>query len=294
MEVTAQAQGDFARTSGNWANQVRLLKEQFTQLMGVLGSGLIKVLTPVIKALNELLGNLINVANAIAATFGGSGIQESTASVSSSIGDINNSIGDTENGLNNANTSAKKLAKTIAGFDELNILNKSTASSGEILGDLSSNLGAGSYGDAVVDEVSYDGNLKKFKDFIEECKTIINKWAENIPKLQLDFDIEKAKGNLESIAKNILNIIAGWGSFVISIAVEVANDLKLGQLANDLLDMVDAAMGVVSTLTNILAPALLGFYKESGLSDLVSKLGDILHQIINGLETTLNSFATWL
>ena len=294
MEVTAQAQGDFARTSDNWANQVRVLREQFTQLMGVLGNGFIRVLTPVVKALNEMLATLINITNAMAMAFGGDGIEKTSANVSSSVGDLNDSANGTADGFENANTEAKKLAKTIAGFDELNILNKSTASSGEILGDLSSNLGAGSYGDAVVDEITYDGNLKKFKDFIEECKTIINKWAENIPKLQLDFDIEKAKGNLESIAKNILNIISGWGSFVISIAVEVANDLKLGRLANDLLGVVEAAMGVVSTLTDILAPALLGFYKESGLSDIVSGLGDILHQITNGLETTLNSFATWL
>ena len=30
LSTTAKVQGDFARTSGNWANQIRILKEQFS------------------------------------------------------------------------------------------------------------------------------------------------------------------------------------------------------------------------------------------------------------------------
>jgi len=30
LKATANAQGDFARTSGSWANQVRILKEQWS------------------------------------------------------------------------------------------------------------------------------------------------------------------------------------------------------------------------------------------------------------------------
>ena len=292
MEVTAQAQGDFARTSGNWANQVRLLREQFTQLMGVLGSGLIKVLTPVVKALNELLGNLINVANAIAVTFGGSGIQESTASVSSSIGDINSSIGDTENGLNNANTSAKKLAKTIAGFDELNILSTSSGGSGAggdtaLEGMMNTIKG---YGEITPTE-EYEGLTGKLGNYLNELKEIVLGWAKvNIPKLELNFDMEAAGKNLEEIGKNLTSIIAGWGTFVVGIGVEIANDLDIGLLANKFLELVEAGTEFGRVFTETVIPALKTFYEDSGLKDLVKWLGE---KLADGLDFSVGIFESW-
>lgn len=65
LNATKNAQGDFARTSGSWANQIRLLKEQWTQFLGILGSGLIKILTPMVKALNQMLASLISIGNMI-------------------------------------------------------------------------------------------------------------------------------------------------------------------------------------------------------------------------------------
>ena len=59
LDVTGDAQGDFARTSGNWANQVRVLSEQWNTFKSVLGSSFIQVLTPVIQALNMIMGKLI-------------------------------------------------------------------------------------------------------------------------------------------------------------------------------------------------------------------------------------------
>ena len=53
LNATKNAQGDFARTSGSWANQIRILKEQWTQFLGILGSGLIKILTPMVKEIGR-------------------------------------------------------------------------------------------------------------------------------------------------------------------------------------------------------------------------------------------------
>ena len=41
MSVTADAQGDFARTSGTWANQTRLLSENWKRFTGVLAEQLL-------------------------------------------------------------------------------------------------------------------------------------------------------------------------------------------------------------------------------------------------------------
>ena len=52
----AAAQGDFARTSGSWANQVRILTLQFDSLKATIGQGLINLFTPVIRVINPGAG----------------------------------------------------------------------------------------------------------------------------------------------------------------------------------------------------------------------------------------------
>ena len=55
MQATADAQGDFARTSDGYANSVRLLDQQITQIKATMGSWLIDVVTPLISGLNNFL-----------------------------------------------------------------------------------------------------------------------------------------------------------------------------------------------------------------------------------------------
>ena len=56
MDAASAAMGDFARTSGSsWANQIRILTEQFKQLGTILGGGLMAVLMPVVKGINALM-----------------------------------------------------------------------------------------------------------------------------------------------------------------------------------------------------------------------------------------------
>ena len=146
LKATANAQGDFIRTSGSWANQVRVLKEQFNQLLGILGKGLIQVLTPIVQVLNKLLSYLIAIGNAIAKLFGGgkiTSISGSMADASGSAGDLNNNIGDASGSLEDANNNAKKLQKTIASFDELNVLNSKDTSSSSGSGGTSGGISGG-------------------------------------------------------------------------------------------------------------------------------------------------------
>lgn len=63
-EQLSAASGDFARTSGSWANQVRVMQLQIQSLKATIGQGLINIFTPVIKVINTLLAKLATVANA--------------------------------------------------------------------------------------------------------------------------------------------------------------------------------------------------------------------------------------
>ena len=64
MSKLSAAQGDFARTSGSWANQTRILKLQFDSLKATLGQGFINLFTPILKVINTLLGKLTTLAHA--------------------------------------------------------------------------------------------------------------------------------------------------------------------------------------------------------------------------------------
>lgn len=55
LDMTANAQGDFARTSDSTANQLRILRESLKQAAASLGSELLPVVTPVIQRLGELV-----------------------------------------------------------------------------------------------------------------------------------------------------------------------------------------------------------------------------------------------
>lgn len=67
MGATADAQGDFARTSDSWANQTRLLSESWTEFTGVLAEQLLPVLTQVVSWFNSLISFLTENADTVSA-----------------------------------------------------------------------------------------------------------------------------------------------------------------------------------------------------------------------------------
>lgn len=58
MDATSNAHGDFARTSGSYANQVKLLKENWTQFTGELATNALPILAYGASLLNSFIGFL--------------------------------------------------------------------------------------------------------------------------------------------------------------------------------------------------------------------------------------------
>ena len=142
LSVTADAQGDFARTSDSWANQTRILSEQFNALKATLGQGLIAAFTPIVRGLNIVIGKL-RVAAGYFKSFmelifgaqsvsGGTGMSSVAEDVSNIISDASDASGAVE-GIGDAAKSAGKKAKgALASFDELNQLNISDDSDSDV------------------------------------------------------------------------------------------------------------------------------------------------------------------
>lgn len=288
LNATKNAQGDFARTSGSWANQIRILKEQWTQFLGILGKGLIQIVTPMVKALNQMLASLISIGNAITKVFGG----KTTNNMATTIKDSAIQAGDLDTGLDDANESAKKLSRTIAGFDELNVLNPKEESNSSDSGNTGSDIGAGNIADFKVDETQTEGVKTRLEQFVKDCQEILNKWQSTIPKLEINFDTEKALSNLQNIGKNLLDTIAGWGSFIITIGINIANDLDIGRLGNDVLGLVEAFTELASSITKAVVPALENFYNV-GLSPLVQAIGEVADSMITWATGIIKGWSDW-
>ena len=296
LKATANAQGDFARTSGSWANQVRILKEQWSQLIGILGKGLIAALTPIVKALNKLLSYLIALGNAIASLFGGkkiTGISKGLDSAAGSAGNLDNNLGGAGGKLDEDNKKAEKLAKTLASFDELDILASNDKNDSGGSGDDSGGGGGGGFEipDFSTDEAASE-LIPNVQKLLDEVQKILDKWKPLIPKLEFNFDKEKALADLKQIGLDIINIIAGWGTFVISLAIKVANDLDIGRLLNDVISLTRAFTDLCSNITDAVVPALLTFYDEA-LSKAVQGVGDLLDEILKWEEGELNKWSDW-
>ena len=173
MQATANAQGDFARTSISWANQIRVLKLRWQEFMGVVGTILKNVFVPMVRTLNTILQQLILIANAIAETFGGNKLQ-----LSNGMDDFAGSVDDATQNLEDATDQANKLKKTIFGFDELNILKDDSNNSNS--DNNNNNLGGIDFPlDAPYDLESLKQESQIIKSF-EDITTAINKFFDNL------------------------------------------------------------------------------------------------------------------
>lgn len=188
MSATGDVQGDFARTSGTWANQVRLLTLNFQSLSAVIGQGLIAGILPAIQALNALMAKLMQAANAFRnfmyVLMGKKlkGSQSGVSDIVSNLGGIETAGDDASSGLDDATSSAKKLKKALSvlPFDQLNQLADNSDNSGTASKSLGSGLGD------LAD--SFAGIQDSMDEVLTVDETPINKWAAKIRKAFLAKD----------------------------------------------------------------------------------------------------------
>lgn len=197
QQQLSAASGDFARTSGSWANQVRVLRLQFESLKATIGQGLINLFTPIIKVINTVIGKLITLANAFKAfTELITGKKSSGASTAAPVADLGavadtaasglSGASDAASGLSNATkgvgSAAKKAAKemrALMGFDKVNKLNEPVSESDSG----SSGGGTGSAGGGAVGSAMDFGSLAQGETAIDEVDSKFTKMFQNIVNL---------------------------------------------------------------------------------------------------------------
>ena len=125
LTQVTQAQGDMSRTLDAPSNQLRILKEQAAQAARALGEIFIPALNAILPYAIAVMHVIRDLASEIAAAFGFEmpKVDYSDLSTSVTITDnLSDGMEDVADGIDHANTSAKKFSRTLAGFDQLNIV----------------------------------------------------------------------------------------------------------------------------------------------------------------------------
>lgn len=204
LSVTADAQGDFARTSGSFANQIRILQLNFDQLKIAMGNAIIPIAQAVLPGINAIIAALTKLARVFAqvtallfgkkASSGTSGqVKEQEAIASSGIAaaGATDKLADATAGAGEASKKAAKDMKgVLAGFDELNILADSAASSVNGAAGGIGDVGAGDVD--IPDMEDMDGGAilevgEAFKSLGEIFRDTLDDMLAGIPKLREAF-----------------------------------------------------------------------------------------------------------
>lgn len=281
------ASGDFIRTSGSWANQVRVMQLQLQSLKATVGQGLINLFTPVLKVINTLLGKLATLANAFksftelitgkksSGQTGASGAglvgTDPMADTADQYGDAADNAEKLADATNDTADATKKATKAAKGYlsplDEINnySTDKSVDSSSKVPGapgatggladqmkDAVQNVDYGKVaeGETVLDKMSKP--LKKIIDrFKQLAKLIAKGFWDGLGDYEPIFD--GIKKDLDSIWKSLKDIFT---------------DSEVTKAANNFLDSFAYAIGQVA-----------GSFARIGLT--------IAQNIIGGIEKFL-------
>lgn len=283
LSQLSMAQGDFSRTSGSWANQVRILKEQFSQLWGIIGNGIISALTPVVQAINAIISKIITFANVVSGVLGRLlGKKSAGQQASSGFTSANNaakqatvSTGGLNNALKGTEGQAKKTAKalgSLAGFDELNTISASdSGSSGGSGGAGAGGVGGGGYSvdpidwdnafpepdtsgvEAMVDKVM--GHITRLKEFISANVPIITSLLAGLLAGFIAFEVIKNWGTITGVVQNLFtNLSALFGLF---------KDVGVIQTMSVMLTGLNAPMLAVVAAIAAVTAALVYLYQTS-------------------------------
>ncbi len=171
MSQTTLAQGDFARTSDGWANQTRILSEQWKELQTTIGNAIMNVVLPCIQTLNSALSSIIGYAkaayNALAEFF-----DWETASSGVAAG-ITNDIAASVTEQNALTDAVEKTAKAqenqLAGFDKINKLSDTSGTDSTAVTPITGAVGGGGTASVTFDADPSPAQ-KKTEKFLRDAK----------------------------------------------------------------------------------------------------------------------------
>lgn len=275
LDKTKDAQGDFAKTIGTFANQWRLLKLNIQSISAVIGQGLIAAILPGIKWLNALMSKLMEVAKTFKSfMYTITGFKPDTSG--GGIVDDMAGIGDAADGLGElgeeAEDAGKKIKKNLLllPFDELNVLSEASSDISEDLEDIG-NIDTGL------------GDIGGFENFDD---TPINEWAKKLRDAFLAQDWE----GLGRIIAELINKGLEWlYQKIKQITPKVEKALKnLAKVINSFIKNLDWDLlgKTIGAGINLLVKAFNALFGDEGIN--LELLGQKLSVGLRGMIEEVN------
>lgn len=323
LSVTGDAQNDFSRTSDSWANQVRVLQQQWEKLKATIGQGLIAALTPLLQLLNKLLEKVNAFAQAFAQVFGGGEDTSSSNSTSQNMSDVSDSAGETASNLEDANESAKSLKNTISGIDELNIISDDTNTTTDTT-DSALSLTPNSVYNKTLEEANgiTDEMLAKIAEWKEKLQPvadlaaaikesfkeafsdglgeeILQAWADGLDTV-IDLIAAMAEGFLKAWTKDNAGteMLVAWGEAVRDVSLALnemgqAMVTALGSEAGDhyfdsILDRVTALGEMIDSIANAWREAFAEDNAGEQMFEQMLETAASLNDVITGIYTSIS------
>lgn len=305
QDKLSAAQGDFARTSGSWANQCRILSLQMQSLMATIGQGLINLFTPIIRVINMVIGKLVTLANAFKSFTELITGNKSSGSDSSGVAAVAGAADDAGTGLENASDSASNLAsntdkvgqaaqnaakkmKALMGFDKVNKLDsQSDSSSGS---SSSPSTGAGGTG-ALGSAVDF-GNLAEGDTVLDKTSKSAQKLAELLKKLWKPFqDAWNAEGKktLDAVDYAFRSI----GKLAKSVGKSLVSVWTNGTGTKMLTTMLQIGQNVLKTIGNIATQLDKAWNKNNVGTGIIQAIANIYQTILNVINRITSATAKW-
>ena len=284
MANTGAAQGDFLRTQDTWANQVRILKENFRELASVIGSSFINALKPLVKALNTAMSAIISfakvVSNALGKIFGWK-YEDATGGIASDFEDAAEGADGLASGTGKAADNAKKLKQQLQGIDELNVLssNNDTGTGG---GSGGGGGAGGSSQDASGGQwTKTDGILKDFESSLDTLYKLGEYIGNTITDTLNSID-------WDSVYQGARNFGSGLASFLNGLISPELFYATGRTIANSLNTAIYAALSFGETFDfadfgNSIANGINGFFENFDFK----ALAETLNTWVDGIETTI-------
>ena len=279
LRQASNASGDFARTIETPANQLKIFKEQMAVLGRAIGDLFINYIAKAIAYINgfimalskaiNFIGSLFGVVTSLFSGSGSASTEEAAEGTAEAIGGIASSAG----------KASKALKKLIAPFDELNILQKQTASGG---GASAEDLGV------------LDPRIAEAIANIEiELEDVRMKALDVRDSLLEFFGFKIEGGNIlswdsASFEQNLIEKFPEWTKTIKAVFKQWT------KIVNGFKKVWNALAGVVSRVWEKITAPLKKFFSDENISKFIEGLGEKLEQFANFLERNEDAIADFI
>ena len=265
MRQAAKVSGDWAKTIESPANQLRIFREQITQVYRAIGNFFLPVLQATLPYINGFTMAIRTMLNYVSALLGISDID-----FGGSVSTIKNETDGITSLGNAADATKKKMQDLTAPFDELNVLNEKTSSS------------SGSDSAGVAMDPKIEEAIKSLQVEFENVRMKANQVRDDILKF---FGFEKVDGKLQfiksSFENNLINKFPQWTA-----TIQAAFD-NWSEIINGFKSVWQSVLAVVSQIATDIKNAIINML---GGDEADTKVA----QWISALPEKLQGISDWI